>query len=251
MSIVDEAFELYLARNPGTRVRKPHVLVCAPWKRPVLFSCVFCGRRDLGELGLDGHASACAQAYVDEHCAGVLTLAEAVEMHQAENLAPVSDAWVYDDGGREAAGFKGEARDCVARAIAIAAEIPYGRVHHELLVRASKAHLVRNRKSPDRGVASVVYQPYLAELGFLWTPKMGIGTGCRVHLRCDELPAGRLIARCSVHLVAVVDGVVRDTHDSTRDGTRCVYGYWARDAAVDELSEVDREPALRVRRSVT
>lgn len=22
------------------------------------------------------------------------------------------------------------------------------------------------------------------------------------------------------------DGVIRDTHDPSRDGTRCVYGYW-------------------------
>lgn len=29
----------------------------------------------------------------------------------------------YHDGGRAAAGFKGKARDCVARSIAIAAEL--------------------------------------------------------------------------------------------------------------------------------
>ena len=28
--------------------------------------------------------------------------------------------WVYDDGGRAAAGFKGEAGDCGTRAVAIA-----------------------------------------------------------------------------------------------------------------------------------
>ena len=33
--------------------------------------------------------------------------------------------WVNDDGGREAAGFKGKAGDCFARALAIAAEMPY------------------------------------------------------------------------------------------------------------------------------
>jgi hypothetical protein len=31
----------------------------------------------------------------------------------------------YDDGGRKAAGFKGRAGDCVTRAIAIAAQLPY------------------------------------------------------------------------------------------------------------------------------
>jgi hypothetical protein len=33
-------------------------------------------------------------------------------------------------------------------------------------------------------------------------------------------------AEASGRGVAVVDGVVRDTHDSSRDGTRCVYGFW-------------------------
>ena len=33
--------------------------------------------------------------------------------------------WVYDDGGRNAAGFRGKAGDCVARSIAIATRLPY------------------------------------------------------------------------------------------------------------------------------
>jgi len=26
--------------------------------------------------------------------------------------------------------------------------------------------------------------------------------------------------------VAVIDGVINDTYDCSREGTRCVYGYW-------------------------
>ena len=55
---------------------------------------------------------------------------------------------------------------------------------------------------------------------------MSIGSGCKVHLRADELPSGRLIVSLANHVVAVIDGVLHDTHDSSRDGTRCVYGYW-------------------------
>ena len=36
--------------------------------------------------------------------------------------------WIYSDGGRAAAGYKGDAGDCVTRAIAIATEIPYQEV---------------------------------------------------------------------------------------------------------------------------
>lgn len=37
--------------------------------------------------------------------------------------------FVVDDGGRAAAGYKGKAGDCVARAIAIAADLPYADVY--------------------------------------------------------------------------------------------------------------------------
>ena len=50
-----------------------------------------------------------------------------------------------------------------------------------------------------------------------------------MHLKRDELPSGRIVCSLSRHLVACVDGVVHDTYDSTRGGTRCVYGYWKRE----------------------
>lgn len=133
--------------------------------------------------------------------------------------------WRYHDGGRFAAGFQGEAGDCVARSIAIAAELPYGLVYAAL---AERCHALGRPRSARNGVPRKVYEPYLAELGFAWHPTMVIGQGCRVHLRAGELPCGRIIARLSRHLCAVVDGVVLDTFDPSREGTRCVYGYFAR-----------------------
>jgi hypothetical protein len=76
------------------------------------------------------------------------------------------------------------------------------------------------------GVVKKVYGKYLEDLGYTWTATMGIGTGCRVHLKADELPTGRIIASLSGHLVAVIDGVINDTHDCSREGKRCVYGYY-------------------------
>jgi hypothetical protein len=55
---------------------------------------------------------------------------------------------------------------------------------------------------------------------------MKIGQGTTVHLRTEELPTGRLVVRLSGHLCAVIDGVIHDTHDPSRQGTRCVHGYW-------------------------
>ena len=55
---------------------------------------------------------------------------------------------------------------------------------------------------------------------------MKVGGGCQVHLRATELPSGTLIVRVSKHLSAVIDGVIQDTHNPSRGGSRCVYGYY-------------------------
>jgi hypothetical protein len=139
--------------------------------------------------------------------------------------------FVFDDGGRAAAGFKGKAGDCVCRAIAIATEQPYREVFHSLSVlgwfpgggmKRDPDGLYRSR--PDN--ESQLIREYLAELGWTWAPTMAIGSGCKLHLRGDELPSGRLIVSVSQHMTAVVEGVVHDTYDCSRGGTRCVYGFW-------------------------
>lgn len=133
--------------------------------------------------------------------------------------------WVEHDGGRAAAGFRGETGDCVTRAIAIAARMDY-RVVYDALGDLSH-HLEGERGTTARhGVHRRVYDAYLKGLGWEWTPLMGIGTGCTVHLRDGELPDGRLIVRLSKHICAVINGVIYDNHDPSRGGTRCVYGYW-------------------------
>ena len=146
--------------------------------------------------------------------------------------------FVYDDGGR-ADHFIGKADDCVTRAIAIALDLPYDFVYAGLREQAlgDRAYMARLERrygdrarahaSPRTGVSRRVYETWLRrEVGWVWVPTMQIGSGCRVHLRADELPSGRIIARLSKHLCAVIDGVVHDTHDPSRDGTRCVYGYF-------------------------
>ena len=141
-------------------------------------------------------------------------------------------AFVYNDGGREAAGYKGSAGDCVCRAVAIAARLPYQEVYDRLAEgNASQRKSKRTGKQP-RSARNGIYttrkwfKDYMRELGFVWTPTMQIGSGCQVHLKADELPSGRLVCNVSRHSVAVIDGVINDTYDCSRKGTRCVYGYW-------------------------
>ena len=129
--------------------------------------------------------------------------------------------FVFDDGGREAAGFKGKTGDCVCRAIAIATEMPYKEVY-DLINETAKSESART------GVYIGTIRKVMERLGWKWYPTMAIGKGCTVHLRKDELPSGRLVVSVSRHEVAVIDGVVHDTYDCTRDGSRCVYGYYAK-----------------------
>jgi hypothetical protein len=144
---------------------------------------------------------------------------------------PDAIPFVYDDGGREAAGYRGYAGDCGVRSVAIAAALPYQEVYDAINVHAQRERPRggRFRSNARTGVNRATMKWYLEELGWHWTPTMGIGTGCTVHLRADELPMGRLIVSLSRHYAAVIDGVLHDNHDSSRDGMRCVYGIWTRE----------------------
>lgn len=147
--------------------------------------------------------------------------------------------YIYSDGGRNDAGYIGDADDCVTRAIAIATNKPYKEVYDELFdsirqfkTGKSKAAKLSNRKSgrggtsPRNGVFKKAYHEYIIKQGFEWIPTMSIGAGCTTHLKAAELPKGTIIVQVSKHLCAVIDGVIHDTYDPSRDGTRCVYGYY-------------------------
>ncbi len=138
-------------------------------------------------------------------------------------------AWIYDNGGRDEAGFRGVTGDCVTRAIAIATGMSY-RESYGLVNQYGAAERITKRRTKKGSARTGIRRPttrrLMAGLGWLWTPTMFIGSGCRVHLRGDELPSGRLVVAVSKHVCAVIDGVIHDTYDPTRDGTRCVYGYW-------------------------
>lgn len=135
----------------------------------------------------------------------------------------------YNDGGRKAAGYKGKAGDCACRAVAIATQRPYGEIHALInqfakLERTSKRK--RGKSDADKGVFPKTLRRVMDALGWKWNATMGIGTGCRVHLRDGEIPHGRIVADVSRHYTAIIDGVINDTYDPSRGETRCVYGYY-------------------------
>ena len=144
-----------------------------------------------------------------------------------------------NDGGRSKY-FKGSAGDCVVRAISIASKLNYKSIYDDLYslnviyksrkkTKLAKLMKKSNNDSPRNGSYKEVYHDYILSLGFKWTPTMSIGSGCKIHLRKDEIPNGNLIVKVSKHLVAVINGVMHDTFDPSRGATRCVYGYYERD----------------------
>ena len=127
--------------------------------------------------------------------------------------------YVYDDGGRSKYFKARNVSDCVTRAVAIATLRDYKEVYDDLFRLSGE--------SPRNGVMKSTIKKYLNNIGWEFVPLMKVGSGCTVHLNPDELPKDeRIICSCSRHYVAVIYGEVHDTYDSTRDGERCVYGYW-------------------------
>lgn len=157
--------------------------------------------------------------------------------------------WIYDDGGRADAGFKGNTADCVCRSIAIVAQVPYKEVYDKINEFAMKErNCKRQKKSSARtGVRKSTTRKVMEYYGLKWIPTMKVGQGCTVHLSADELPKGRIAVSVSKHVTAVIDGVIHDTYDPndrgcwidyvdgvpvTRESTdRCVYGYFIKEGA--------------------
>lgn len=137
--------------------------------------------------------------------------------------------FIYNDGGRSNYFKKENVGDCVVRAICNATGKDYKEVYDAINVMAKSEKTTKRKpgiSSSRNGVYKSTWKKYLERLGWKWHSCMGIGTGCTTHLNSSELPKGTLIIQVSKHLTCVKDGVLYDTYDCSRNGTRCVYGYF-------------------------
>ena len=129
--------------------------------------------------------------------------------------------FVYDDGGRQDAGYKGTTGDCVCRAVSIAAERPYKEVY-DLINEFAKSERTGKHKTGKSNARTGVYKgTIMKHLGWKWIPTMTIGSGCKVHLREDELPKGRIV--CSmIHTIvlAMVQDASMVTSSKNKNNTR-------------------------------
>ena len=126
--------------------------------------------------------------------------------------------FTYNDGGRSQAGYKGNAGDCGARAMAIALGIDYKTAYDEL-AQANKDK--GYAKSARNGIYKDVYADALKKHGWVWhsAPRFN---GRKA--RCSDMPSGVVIAQQARHFVAVINGIPNDICDCSN---KMVYGYWA------------------------
>lgn len=154
--------------------------------------------------------------------------------------------FIYSDGGRSRY-FKGKAGDCVCRAICNATDCDYKLVY-DLIADMAKTERTGTRKrgksSPRNGVYKGTIRKVCSFLGLGWVPAMAIGSGCQTHLNPSELPK-RAVVSVSKHETCVRDGAILDTFDPSRDGGRCVYGWYEVPEGFD-AKEAERRIAERL-----
>lgn len=125
----------------------------------------------------------------------------------------------YNDGGRSKYFTAASVGDCVTRAVAIATNKDYKEVYDSITKIVGY--------TPRNGVKHQDVKKVMKHFGGVWNARMQIGTGCTTHLCTNELPIhGHIICSLSKHVCAIIDGVLHDTYDCSRDGKRCVYGFW-------------------------
>lgn len=154
--------------------------------------------------------------------------------------------WVETDGGRAAAGWRGEAGDCAARALSIAVSPSwedfssghtYNQVREviELHARDERPGPKKKRSSARDGVHRPTFRKIMDHYGWTWRACTLPGKGATMWVHPDHLPQGVLVLGLSKHYAAYVGtdhaGFMLDTHPyhesrMSGPGKRQVYGYW-------------------------
>jgi len=134
--------------------------------------------------------------------------------------------FIYDDGGRAEAGYRAKGvGDCVPRAIAIATGTPYKKVLGDLYLQQKILYwnaYSRSNPHPTQGTHPAVYGKYLEGLGWKRVYPKG-----KLRFRKDNLPKRKkVIVQLDSHLAAVIDGKLRDTYESSKQGEKFIRGYW-------------------------
>lgn len=138
--------------------------------------------------------------------------------------------FIYNNGGRHT---KEDVPDCVTRSISIATGIPYEKVWKDmegLMVEVccnpktdwdKEWNKVHGHTTPDKGIAQVIYKPYLEEKGFEYIKCDG-GTELNHHTVALNYSG---IVHVTTHLTYVDQGTILDTWDCS---DKVVTGYYVK-----------------------
>lgn len=149
---------------------------------------------------------------------------KADEVEEVEDVDPDSLDFVVDDGGRKAAGYKGNTSDCVLRSLSIALGEDYEDLRRELMEETKNfANTSRSRKakrqskrgsSVFKGVYREVYSVILKRRGWIRTGMSKIGSSKRYYLTKSDVPPVPVILHTRGHLTTSIDHTIRDTWDT-------------------------------------
>ena len=126
-------------------------------------------------------------------------------------------AWVYHDGGRKDAGYKGHAGDCVCRAIAIVMDRDYQDVYDDInqFIRSLRQTKRVRTSSARNGMHHPVCEAYMKRCG--WRLMRYTKHG---------LPKCPIIVDFTYHVCAVINRVAYDTHNVFNVKRQHVLGYY-------------------------
>ena len=128
--------------------------------------------------------------------------------------------FIYNDGGRAEAGYKGYVSDCVIRAITIAGEYNYTVIYQDM---SRTMERYGHTKSGRNRIPVEIANRYMSDMGFRYV------TGVKgLTLDSGTFPQGRIVLDLEGHVCAMLDGVVNDNWDWTDDGKLAVLGYWVK-----------------------
>jgi hypothetical protein len=124
--------------------------------------------------------------------------------------------FIYDDGGREEAGFRGKTGDCSVRAVAIATGVPYKAVYQAF--KKSNPGKVKGILNYSGGTPHEFIEEFLLKLG--WRRKF-LGSSQKLD---RTLPMGRIIVSIPKHTICIIDHIAHDTFKSPASSP--VFEYW-------------------------
>ena len=127
--------------------------------------------------------------------------------YQKYHLLNPTIGFVYDDGGRKAAGYKGRTGDCVTRATAILSGTDYRTVYRMAADLNSKGYGIRTARN---GINKTDYETMFAQLGIT---KIKLTRGPKPTYSEAYQAYGDCVVTTSKHIAALVNGSLHDTHD--------------------------------------